>query len=431
MGTGPEAAHSRRSTAVRPLRLVFNPETLSLDERTIVVQRANDGGYICLGLGSAGQFLRAVGESAVREKTASNPDEGDPFLRRLKTAIALAKDYDPAQPRDDHGRWTSDGVSAAAAGTTAAMADAARMFGDTANLSTLRALAARALAGAAAVVGTPAAATVGGAAAFFGTLFMPTNRSTVSEGTLPDAPDYSYQFDQEAGHLTITHQFDDGTSETVFSGRYDKDGVFRDEDGNPIGRFLGNSVALDADAVNGYEARRKSDAQSQASANTQTAVTARSDPKACPDPGPDKSGYKSPGALAYQMYVGMQVNGEPLPPGIGIKMTRSNGRPVYFDDCQQSTGALIEAKGFGYSDAMNSGKLFPWLGMYINMMDQSKRQLEAARGRPIEWYFAEKDVADYMRKVFAKQRPGISVFYLRPPRGLIGQLRRIIEGIMV
>jgi hypothetical protein len=66
--------------------------------------------------------------------------------------------------------------------------------------------------------------------------------------------------------------------------------------------------------------------------------------------------------------------------------------------------------------------------MYDEMMDQSARQLEAARGRPVEWHFAEKDVADYMRKEFAKKRPGVTVFYTPPPRRLIGQLKRIAEG---
>jgi len=55
--------------------------------------------------------------------------------------------------------------------------------------------------------------------------------------------------------------------------------------------------------------------------------------------------------------------------------------------------------------------------------------MEAAKGRPIEWHFAEKEVADYMRGLFAKRYPGIAVIYTPPPRGLIGRLKKIIEEI--
>jgi hypothetical protein len=361
-----------------------------------------------------------------RNRHALGPD-----LARVIAAVELSKDYDPDQARDELGRWTSEGGGATMVGTIAAAADEFSLYGAPSAAAGLRTLAQRALAAAAALL-PEAAATAGfavaGSAAVLGTLFLPSPRNVTSDGTLPDAPDFSYHFDREAGHLTITRKFDDGMSETVFDGRYGKDLVFRDKDGTAIGRFLGDSVALDSDAVRGYEARRRSDAQAPPGAIAQSNARTRSDPKVCPDPGPDKSGYKSPGAIAHQMYVGQELNGAPLPPGFGIKTIRPNGLPVYFDDCQQSTGVLIEAKGLGYSDALNSGKLFPWLGMQIKMISQAKRQLEAADGRPIAWYFAEQRVADRMRREFAKRRLPISVSYLPPPRGLIGQLKRIAKG---
>jgi hypothetical protein len=435
--TGAAAHRGGRGGGGEGLRLVINPRRLHLDDRTVIFKYTGDGGWFCAAFGKGAKYMRVADEDPVlrrriearAERLMFRRDALSPDLARVMAAVELAKDYDPGEPRDEQGRWTSGGAAGAATGFT--IADAFSLYGADSALSGLRALASRALAAVAALLPEGAAAVgvaVAGSAAVLGTLFLPTNRGSVSIGTLPDAPEFSYKYDHDTGKLTVTRQNDDGTTDIVFSGHHDIDGIFRDDQGNAIGRYLGDSVALDADAVRGYEARQRSDAQAPPGAVAQTDTATRSGPKVCPDPGPDKSGFKSPGAIAYQMYVGQQVNGQPLPPGIGIKMMRPDGRPVYFDDCQEATGTLIEAKGLGYSDALNSGKLFPWLGMYLRMMSQAKRQLEAADGRPITWYFAEEDVADRMRAAFAEKRLPISVVYLRPPRGLIGQLKRIQEG---
>lgn len=190
-----------------------------------------------------------------------------------------------------------------------------------------------------------AAAAVLPATAFFGTLFVPAPRGlATSDGPVSGAPGYSYHFDQEAGHLTIQHQLDDGTSETVFDGRYDKNGVFRDDDGNAIGRHLGSSIALDADAVRGYEARRRSDAQAPPGAIVQTDTAERTEPKLCPDR--TEEGYQrgEMPALLYQT----QISG--IPPGFDFKLTDpADGEPVSFDACwEEKDGTMGEAKGPGY-----------------------------------------------------------------------------------
>jgi hypothetical protein len=341
-------------SGIKPPVLVFNPTELTLDDHKIVIERTNDGGYLCVGFGSAAQFLRRVDrESDLGKGIAAPRTNGrDPFLTRLTAAVALAKDYDPQQPRDDDGRWTRGGI----VGSAAATADA--LFGNSAIAPALREIGERALSLLPAIpeaAGAAVAAVALPAAAFLGTLFFPTSGGAVSEGTLPDAPDFSYRFDQGTGVLTVSRQHDDGTSETLFSGRYGADGVFRDEDGNAIGRHLDSSVALDADAIRGYEARAKSNDQSRVGTGAQAdTATNRNDPDICPVPGLDKPGFKSPGAIAYQMYVGIEVNKVPLPPGIGIMVTKPDGNPVYFDDCRHSNGALIEAKGMGYADALRN-----------------------------------------------------------------------------
>ena len=134
----------------------------------------------------------------------------------------------------------------------------------------------------AAAVGVAAA----GSAVVLGTLFLPLNRGSISSGTLPDAPAFSYKYDQDTGRLTVMRQNADGTSDTVFSGHHDKDAVFRDENGNAIGRYLGDSVALDADAVRGYEARRRTDAKAPPSAIAQSTAQTRSDPEVVLPPNP-------------------------------------------------------------------------------------------------------------------------------------------------
>ena len=414
------------------LALSVDPEDIKLDGQQVILRHAGDGGYLCVGFGNAARFLRAIDDDPALNKaiddrllSIAGSHSLDPFVKRLRAAFALAKEYDLEQPRDERGRWAETGTAssstsstpgAAIASTASAAADA--IFGTPELVPALRELARRFL--------VPAG---GAATAFLGIVFLPTNRSLISEGTLPDAPEYSYHFDQGTGRLDIVRQNEDGTKETLFSGR-SSEGVFRDDEGNPVGQRVDGGVAVDAEAIRGYEARAKS--RDQSGAGTRTDAAADTDePKLCPDPSTDKSGGKSPGALAYQMYVGMTVNGKPLPLGLGIKMTKPDGDPVYLDDCRQTTGALIEAKGFGYSDQLRKGSnSYPWVGNLEKMLKQATAQTEAAQGRPIEWHFAEKDVADYVRPVFAKRFPGISVVYTPPPPKLIGQMKKILEELL-
>ena len=269
------ARSSGTSTGAKGLRLVINPPRLRLDDRTVIFKYTGDGGWFCASFGDGAKYMQAAEEDpALRrriETRAQNIKRGRDALgldlARVIAAVELSKDYDPDQARDEQGRWTAEGAAAGIA------ASAALMYGSAAYAEGLQQIgaqvlgaAAEALPGVAVAVGDAAAAAVAPVAAFFGTLFFSTRNVTL-DGTLPDAPDFSYHFDQEAGHLTITRKFDDGLSETVFDGQYGADRVFRDKNGNAIGRYLGDSVAIDADAVPGYEARRRSDAQAPPGVN--------------------------------------------------------------------------------------------------------------------------------------------------------------------
>jgi hypothetical protein len=441
------SARAAGDTRTRGLRLLINPRRLRLDDRTVIFQHTADGGWFCASFGDGAKYMRAADEDPVlRKRIAAHAqrmlrdrDALSPDLAQVMAAVALAKDYDPDESRDEQGRWTSEGAAGGAA--AGAVADAARMFGNPAYAEGLRQLAARALAAlpslptAAAALGDAAAATLP-AAAFFGTLFIPAPRNVSSDGSLPDAPDFSYHFDQEAGHLTIERKLDDGTNETVFDGRYDKDGVFRDAGGNPIGRYLGGTaVALDADAVRGYEARRRSDAQAPPGAIAQTDTATRSDPKVCPDPEPDKPGHKNERAIAYEEWVGEQVGGV-VPPGLGlaIRMTKPDGDSIYLDNCVNENHSLVEAKGFNYGVAleklMTKGNHFPWDWYEKDMMRQAANQVKVAQaqGWNLEWHFADEKVANYMRGKFGEMGYPIRVFYTPPSQSMTERFGRVLEG---
>jgi hypothetical protein len=123
-----------------------------------------------------------------------------------------------------------------------------------------------------------------------------------------------------------------------------------------------------------------------------------SQPKVCPDPGPDDPGWQSHSSrsLAYQA----QISG--LEPGLAINF---NG--VSFDGCRTEdgpmSGNLLEAKGEGFVWAMVDPN--KWQAFYRGVkdaMDQAARQNKAVQGttRIIEWHFAEEQVANYFRRKF-------------------------------
>jgi hypothetical protein len=426
----------------KALRLLINPPRWSLDDRTVIFQYTGNGGWFCASFGEGAKYMHAADNDAVlcrriearAQEIRRHRDALGPDLARVMAAVELAKDYDPDQPRDEDGRWTSGGGAAVAG----AIADALSLYGAESAVPALRALGQRALAAAAALLPEGAVAVgavAAGSVTVLGTLFLPLNGGSVASGTLPDAPDYSYKYDQDTGRLTVTRQNANGTSETVFSGHHDTDAVFRDENGNAIGRYLGDSVALDADAVRGYEARRRSDAQAPPGAIAQSTARTRDDPEVCPVPEKDKGGGKSnEGGMAYEEHVGEVVGGV-VPPGLGlaIRMTKPGGSSVYLDNCVDQTHSLIEAKGFTYDKALEDWHAMGdklWVFMEEKMMRQAASQVEVARARGwnLEWHFADKDVADYMQERFAERGYPIKVLHTPPPQDLIDRFGRVLGG---
>ncbi|HEX7968829.1 MAG TPA: Tox-REase-5 domain-containing protein, partial [Stellaceae bacterium] len=222
----------------------------------------------------------------------------------------------------------------------------------------------------------------------------------ISDGTLPDRPDLSFEYDEGARRLRLYRQDNDGRS-LVFEGRPDADGIIRDDAGHAIGRKLdGSVVIIDPDTLPGSGSDRGG-----------------AGPKLCPDPGDDRPGGKKDKDIAYQAYVSSLVNPEePLEPGLAVKLFNPiTGNDVYFDDCRRSDGTMIEAKGTGYLEMLEKESDYPWDGVEAKMLRQARSQLQAAGARPIEWHFAEREVADYVRDLFRKQNVQITVIYSPPP----------------
>jgi Restriction endonuclease fold toxin 5 len=364
-------------------RVIINPERLEIEIGDLVLKHTTDGGYLCIGFGRGARFLDAVRRDArlnamidVREDEVLEQRQDHPLwnddghLRRLGIALSIARagDYDPDEPRDEHGRWSLGPF-------------ALSLFDPELRGKVLRAL--RMMLG-----------RLDTAATVLNIVLAPGNKDLKSEGTIPDAAGVTYRYDQGTGKLTLSRQNDDGTTANFYSDRYDADGLFRDEEGNVIGRHLGDGVMLDATKIPGHKSQSKDQAQ----------------PQVCPDPGPDEPGWqgRSPRSLAYQA----QISG--LPPGLAI-----NFKWVSLDGCRTedgpNTGNLLEAKGEGFVWAMVGPDR--WADFYTGVakaMKQAATQNKAVRGtdRIIEWHFAEEQVGEYFRKQFARAGyDHIQVFY--------------------
>jgi hypothetical protein len=347
--------------------LAVDAEGVMLGPDCVLVQRRPDGGYRCADANAVALLARIVFDDDARlrrlplvlSKIVVALDRRDlvkaqllgleipierldePRLERLGRVTDLLKDgFDPNQLRDEYGRWAREGGQA------------------------VRALARRSLLGRLAPAALRALATLGAAAtagtleatAFLGIIFIPTNRSLISQGPVAGQPDLSYEYDQGAGTLRL-YQQDGERRSIVFQGRPDIDGIIRDDDGQAVGRKLGDSVVmLDSDAL--------PDSKSQ-----------DGEPKLCPDPEDDRPGDKKTKDIAYQK----QITG--LGAGLAVRLPSRSDDPardpyVYFDGCRENDGTMLEAKGTGYLEMLERDSDYPWDGVEAKMLDQAKRQLD-------------------------------------------------------
>ena len=132
------------------------------------------------------------------------------------------------------------------------------------------------------------------------------------------------------------------------------------------------------------------------------------EPKLCPKPSLDKPGHKNIKDLDYEDYVKRHINpGFPTPRGLSVVLHNPlSGNPVHYDDCQRQTGIMIEAKGTGYAKIISAANRGPFDGITDNWLSQSESQIQAAKGRPVQWYFAEPLAAAYAKGLFKNEDEG-------------------------
>jgi hypothetical protein len=180
----------------------------------------------------------------------------------------------------------------------------------------------------------PALAAGVGAGAAFGLIVIPSPNRIRVEGEVAGLPGGHYSWNRDETQLYLRYDAPDGGQRTVVAWR--RGNTFVDDQRRVVGRILTDDwVLIDAGAVS-------------------PDLLKDDEPRACPALGPDKpSGVKG---RTYEDFVKTFVNPPPYttPTGIGFQLAnlQAGGKLVYFDDCQHTTGMMVEAKGPGYANLL-------------------------------------------------------------------------------
>lgn len=230
------------------------------------------------------------------------------------------------------------------------------------------------------------------AVAVFGLLIIPSPNKIRSEGEVAGLPGLKYSWNRDESQIHFTYDSSNGQSQN-FSAQLEED-VFRDKNGRVVGRVLPNgTVVIDTSAIS-------------------PDIADDDEPKLCPEPSKDRGGSER--GRDYEDYVKKHVNPDnPTPRGMGYRLIKPDGDGVVFDDCQHSTGMMVDAKGdYGPLVEYQENKVG---GDWLN---QSAAQIAAAGGRHIRWYFAEAETAAYAKELFRtedKGRENIEIVWLPWP----------------
>ncbi|BDV38152.1 hypothetical protein DSM21852_14050 [Methylocystis bryophila] len=316
--------------------------------------------------------------------------------------------YDPSQPRvpagsgPTSGRWSRDDTGASPSAETRRVPDNAApppSSPQAPSLGFVAAGGARTLAqalfgeasGSALLAELAVLGETVGAGIVFGAIFVPSPNKAVTEGAVPGAPGLFYHLDAPTGALRL---FRNGTAgrEIVVRAKQGRNGVFvNTASGEPIARTLRGSLVFDADRlVDATGAPREG--------------TEPDDPKLCPKPEPDTPHGAKEAARAYEDLIKKRINPEdPTPRGWGVNLPdpdSDTSKPVFFDDCRRSDGALIEIKGPGIAEKLHKrffeeAEIFP-----KEWKRQAEKQVRAAGQHALEWYFAESEAEKLAKETF-------------------------------
>ena len=85
---------------------------------------------------------------------------------------------------------------------------------------------------------------------------------------------------------------------------------------------------------------------------------------------------------------------------------------VKYDSFDDLAGKLIDAKGPGYANFVKDGQFQPWFSGADDLVMQAQRQLQAAEGTPIQWFFAEETAADATKYLLQSRGiTGVEIIY--------------------
>jgi hypothetical protein len=220
-------------------------------------------------------------------------------------------------------------------------------------------------------------AVVTGVVEVFRTILVPSSNRIREEGDIAGLPGGHYAWNRDERLFHFTYDRADG-SRRIYTAEL-RDNVFQDAQGRVIGRLLPGGIA----------------------AIDQTAVfpdaTNDNEPRLCPVPGPDKPGSKG---RDYEDFVKRIVNPEnPTPRYWGFQLPNVGPTKglVHYDDCEHSTGTMVETKDeyrglLKFAQGLQS--------VFYEFLDQSKRQVGAAGSRGVRWYFSEADTAQFAAEIF-------------------------------
>jgi hypothetical protein len=227
-----------------------------------------------------------------------------------------------------------------------------------------------------------------GPVATLGAIIIPTPAGRVSRGEVPGDPALHYAFDEPAGVLRLYRDGEKG-QETVVSAQMRSGGVLADRDtGRPVARLIDGKLVIDTDSLPEL-------------ARDARALKGDDEPKLCPDPSEDVRHGASARAIAYQAQISRSNNPQrPMAPGMAVRLDNPvTGKSVAFDDCRESDGTMIEAKGPGFAHQLPYQ--YSETSLVPGWVKQATDQVAAAGGRDVEWYFAEPEAAARAREIFA------------------------------
>jgi hypothetical protein len=323
----------------------------------------------------------------------------DVLIRKVTDAEKVFKEYNENENRDWHGRWALQNAGTATLVSPGEGALESGLSGirnaATNNIGRLGSIFGRLSATTAEGLGDLVLTFAAGATAFLGAYIIPFGRSPVASGTLPGHPGLTYHYDGDIGHFALYNS----NNELLFAGTAGGDGLIRTTDGDVIGRRINGSVILDSTLIP-TESEDEANTSGQTGAQTQ-AIATTAPPSLCPDPLPDRPGFKSLRSIAYQEYISTLINPEhPIPPGLAVYFTNpETGKSVAFDDCYHDTGDPTDAKGPGIARMVQNEKMAGFLS--LSYRKQAERQINAAPSHRIDWYADEPGAADFFRKIFS------------------------------